>query len=183
MTVTAQILGIIGMALNILSFQFKSKKNILIGQLLGSVAFVANMFMLGAIMGGILNIIGIARAAVYMDKERLKISPKALNLLFVVVYLVSYALVFTVFGKTPNATNLLVEFIPIIGMTVMTFGFSGKSARTVRLCSFTNSPCWLVYNCINLSIGGILCEIFSIVSSVSAFIRLDLKGKAEKKEA
>ena len=67
-------------------------------------------------------------------------------------------------------------------MTVMTFGFSGKSAKDIRLAGFINSPCWLIYNIFALSIGGFLCEVFSLISNGYAFFRYDLK-KAQVKEA
>ena len=61
----------------------------------------------------------------------------------------------------------------------MTVGFSGRSARTIRLCGWINSPCWLIYNCVNASIGGILCEAISLVSAISAYVRLDAKKGRE----
>jgi len=172
--IVAQILGILAMAANIIAFQFKQKKHVLLCQLAGSVLFAFNMFMLDALMGGILNIVGIARALVYMKKDRLRMPVKWVNALFILLYSSSYILVFAVFGKAPTWQNLIVEFLPIIGMSVMTIGLSGSNARAIRICGFINSPCWLVYNYINFSIGGILCEVFSIVSAVSAFLRLDV---------
>ena len=49
----AQILGILGMAMNVLSYQWKEKKALITVQLFGSLFFAVNMFMLNAVMGGI----------------------------------------------------------------------------------------------------------------------------------
>ena len=63
--VTAQAIGIIAMAFNIFSYQFKSRKKILMAQLIGATLFAVNMFMLDAVVGGILNVSAILRALLY----------------------------------------------------------------------------------------------------------------------
>ena len=171
----AQSVGLLAMAANILAFQFKSRRNIILCQLMGSVFFAINMFMLDALMGGILNIVGIARALVYLKKDQIKIPIRWVTALFLIAYSASYVLVFTVFAKEATPQNLIVEVLPIIGMSAMTIGLSGTNAKRIRICGFVNSPCWLTYNSINFSIGGILCEVFSIISVILAYLRLDTK--------
>ena len=175
--ITAQAIGILAMMANILSFQFKRKRNIIFAQLIGSALFAANMLLLGAMMGCILNILGIIRGIVYINKDKLRVPIQAVNILFILFYVLSYVLVFTVLGKAHTVLNLVVEILPIIGMSAMTLGLAGRNARTIRIVCFINSPCWLIYNLICFSIGGILCEIFSIISAISAYLRLDLKHK------
>lgn len=176
--VAAQIIGIFAMTANILAFQFKTKRNLILSQLVGAVLFAVNMFMLGAMMGGILNIVAIIRSLVYIRKEHLKLPIKVVNAMFVLVSLTAYVLVFTVFGKEVTVPNLIIELIPVLGTITLTMGLSGKDAKTVRICSFINSPCWLIYNTINFTIGGILCEAFTLISSFLGFIRYDLKKKS-----
>lgn len=178
----AQAIGIVAMAANILAFQFKNKKTLIICQLMGSVLFAVNMFMLNAVMGGIMNILGIARALVYLKKDDLKIPIKTVNILFVFAYAIFYVMVFTVFGKEPTTTNIILELLPAIGSSAMALALSRNSTRAVRLCGFINSPCWLIYNSVNFSIGGILCEIFGLISVISSLIRIDILGKKNKKE-
>jgi len=180
MTVAAQIIGIFAMAANVAAYQFKSRRNVILCQLAGSALFAVNMFMLDALMGGLLNIVGIARAIVYINKDRLKIPVKLVNGIFMALYLASYVLVFAVFGKEPTLFNLTVEILPLIGMGAMTVGLSMKDSKAIRVCGFINSPCWLIYNSLVFSLGGILCEVFGIVSVVSAYIRLDMKNGKDK---
>lgn len=181
MQLVAQIIGIFAMAAIVLSYQCKNKHTLLWIQLLGNVLFAVNMFMIGAYVGGLLNTIAIVRALVYMRKERLKLPIPIVNGIFIFLYFVSYALVFTVFGKEFNLANAAVELLPVIGMTALTFGFAGSNAKAVRLCSLINSPCWLIYNSINFAIGGILCEVISLISLATAMIRLDCKKKSQNK--
>ena len=180
MEFAAQAIGILAMLVNIVSYQFKSRKNVLFCMFAGSTLFAVNMFMIGAVMGGILNIVGIARALVYINKDKLKIPIKLLNTLFILVYAASYALSFTVFNTEPILKNFILELLPAIGMSVMTIALSGNDAKKIRLLGFVNSPCWLIYNCFNFAVGGILCEVFSLVSITAAFIRIDIMSKKEK---
>ena len=171
----AQIIGILAMIMNVFSLQLKTQKNIIRMQLLGSVLFVVNMFMLNAVMGCILNAIGILRAVVYSNKTFFKAEKKAWIYLFLILYVCAYVVSFTVFKKAPTAKNLIIEFLPLVAMFVTTLSFSKKKSSDVRKFVFISDPLWLTYNCVNFSIGGALCEIFNLVSTIAAIIRLDLK--------
>lgn len=181
MTIVAQGIGLVAMAANVLAYQFKSRKSIILCQLFGALLFAVNMFMLGATIGGILNILAFFRALVYIKKDALKLPVKALNTLFLLLFVLFYVLVFTVFGKEPSAKNLAVELLPVIGMGAMTVGLSKNTPRAIRLAGFINSPCWLIYDCVSFSLGGILCEVFSIASVISALWRIDVRAKKEER--
>lgn len=173
--IIAQAFGIVGMTLNAVSYQAKKQRSIILYQFFGGAFFVVNMFLLDAYMGALLNVIGVVRAAVYANKDRIR-NVKLCAGAFIGAFLVSYVLVFTLFGKELTAVNALVELLPLMAMTAMTVAFSLPSAQTVRGFALFSSPCWLIYNCVNLSVGGILCESFSIVSAVTAMVRNRKKG-------
>lgn len=175
-----QIIGIVAMVLNIVAFQFKSKRNILLCMFAGSMLFAVNMFMLGAVMGGIMNVLGVARSLVYMKKDSLPIPVKIVTAMFIAAYLISYVLSFTLLGTEPSARNLILELLPVVGMSAMTIAFAGNNAKIIRLSGFVSSPCWLVYNIFNVAIGGILCEAFGLVSIISSLIRIDILEKNKK---
>lgn len=177
-----QAIGIVAMAINIVSYQFKSKRNILLCMCAGSLLFSVNMLLLGAVTGGIMNLLGVARSLVYMKKDSLRIPIKAVNAAFISAYLLSYLLSFAVFGTEPSIQNILLELLPIIGMSAMTIAFSGNNARLIRLSGFINSPCWLIYNIFNNAIGGIICEVLGLVSIISSLIRMDVLGKKNGEE-
>ena len=68
------------------------------------------------------------------------------------------------------------EFLPLFAMIVMTTGFAVDGAKKTRIYGFINSPPWLIYNIINWTIGGIICEVFCISSIIVGMIRYDRKG-------
>lgn len=179
--VVTQVFGLLGMAMNSLSYQGKKQRTVILAQLFGSLFFAVNMFMLNAVIGGLLNVIGIFRALVYSNKEKLR-NVRLWNGIFAGLYLLSYIAVFTVFGKAVTPGNLLLEILPLIAMMATTISFSKASVAWIRRLAFVSSPCWLIYNCINGSIGGILCEVFSLVSALVATIRLDSKGRGQHED-
>lgn len=170
-----QIVGIVAMAFNILSYQQKKQKTVIGFQFFGSVLFALNFLMLGALVGGILNIIGIVRAAVFLNKEKLHADHPLWLWGFIAAYLATYVLTFTVFGTDPSILNLVIEALPVIGMTAITLGFRMTDAKAVRRMGLISSPSWLVYNIANGSIGAICCEVFTLGSILIGMLRLDRK--------
>ena len=175
MELVAQIIGVFAMLFNIWSYQQKSQKYIIALQLVGSALFTVHFFMLNAYMGALLNAVGIVRAIVFLHKGKLKSDHVLWLLGFILVYVLSYILTFSVLGKEFTAINALVEVLPVIGMTATTFAFRSKTAKTTRLLGLVSSPSWLMYNIVSLSIGAICCEVFSLISIMVGFIRLDRK--------
>lgn len=175
--IIAQSIGIVAMIINIFSFQQKEQRKLIIMQFFGASLFAVNMFMIGATVGGCLNLIGAVRAVVYANKQKFRADNKLWLVGFIMTYLVSYVLTFTVFGKAPSAINLIVEFLPIIGMTASNIGFFMPDAKTVRRLGLVSSPSWMTYNIVNNAVGGIICEIFCMISIIIGIIRLDINKK------
>lgn len=175
--IIAQIISILGMLCNVLSFQQKSQKRVIACQLAGASLFTVSYLLLGAYVGALLNFVAIIRAVVYMYKEKFRSEKLVWLIGFTCVYLLSYLLTFTVFGKDFTPVNGIVEFLPIIGMFATTVSFRCKDAASVRRLGLISVPSWLIYNIFNFSIGGIICEIFCCCSIAIGMIRLDFKKK------
>ena len=171
----AQIVGIFAMTFNILSYQQKTQKGAIAFQLGGSTLFAINYLMLGAVVGGILNAVGIVRALVFLNREKLKATHPAWLAGFITVYLLSYGLTFTVFGKEPTLFNLIIEFLPVVGMTAPTISFRLSDAKSIRRFGLISSPSWLVYNIVSFSVGAIICEVLSLGSIFIGMFRHDRK--------
>lgn len=173
MDIFAQAVGLLGMAVNVSSYQCKTQKSALTFQLIGPMLFSINMYLVGGGMGFLLNVIGVIRALVYLNAQRFGSKLKYVNWAFTLSYFVAYGLTFTAFGTKPTWPNLLIELLPLIGMIAMTIGFAKGTPRHLRLYGYINSPCWLVYNCFRFTLGGILCEIICLISITTAAMRLD----------
>ena len=171
----AQTVGIVAMAFNILSYQQKGSKGVIVMQLFGGALFSVHFFMIGATVGGILNLIGTLRAVVFSNREKFKADHIFWLYLFITLYLGSYVLAFTVFGRPFTPVMALVELLPVIAMTATTFGFRSAGAKTIRRFSLISSPSWLVYNIVFVSVGAIICEVFSLFSIIIGMLRYDIK--------
>lgn len=178
-TIIAQILGIVAMAFNILSYQRKSRMGAITFQLVGGLLFSIHFFMLGAFVGGILNAVAFIRAIVFLNKEKLHADHICWLVGFTLVYIASYILTFTFFSKEPTPVNFIIELLPVIGMIATTISFRYSDAKTIRKYGLISSPSWLVYNIASGSIGAIACEVFSLCSIVIGIVRFDLKRKAD----
>ncbi len=177
----AQIIGIVAMAFNCLSYQQKSNKSLIFFQLAGSSLFAINYFMLGALSGAMLNFVSILRAVIFLNKDKTNAKHPLWIVVFSALSLGCYGLVFTVFGKEPSAQNLILELLPVLAMILSTVSYRYASAKMVRRFGFACSPLWLTYNIANIAIGAIACEVLNIFSLVIGVIRHDLKrgGKDE----
>lgn len=173
----AQILGIAGMTMNILSFMQKSQKRIITMQLFGGALFALNYLLLGSATGAMLNVVAVIRAIVYSNKEKFHAEKKGWFYGFCASFVLIYILTFAVFGKAPTPANFAIELLPVVSMMIATYAFSLKNAAQVRKLGLVYCPMWLVYNCFVFSIGGILCEAFSIGSIFVGYLRHDRKRK------
>ena len=173
--IIGQILGIIAMAFNIYSFQLKTANKVIVCQLFGGLFFSASFFMIGSVVGGLLNVVAVLRALVYRFKNQLHSDHILWFLLFEALFVASYVLTFTVFKKEFTALNAIIELLPVIGMTASTISFRLQSAKAIRAYGMICSPSWLIYNIINVAIGAIICEVLSICSIIIGMFRYDFK--------
>lgn len=173
----AQVIGIFAMTFNLLSYQQKTRNKAIIFQLFGTTLFTVNFLMLGAMVGGLMNLIGAVRAVIFINKEKLKADHIAWFIGFTVIFLVTYVLTFTVLDKEPTATNFILEFLPIIGMIATTHSYRLTDAKAIRKFGLISSPAWLIYNIANFSVGAIICEVLSLCSIIIGIVRLDREKK------
>lgn len=173
--IIAQAIGIFAMLFVIFSYQFKSQKSIYFFQLCGSILFSVHFFMIGATIGGLLNILAFIRAALFVFKDRLKTDRVVWLIAFILSFIAMYILNFTLFGKEVTPINLMIELLPVIGMTAISVGFRLKDSADIRRCALVASPAWLIYNVLAGSLGASICEIFSLGSIIIGMLRHDKK--------
>ena len=180
MDIIAQFFGIIGMIFNLLVFQQKTHRGVTMCQFFAAVTFAANYLMLGAFVGGILNIVGGLRAAVFFFKEKTHANSVFWLIFFILAFAASYPLTFLAFGTKPTVSNLIIEVLPVIAMIIITISLRLGSAKAVRFMGLFSSPMWLTYNIFSGSIGAIASEILNLISMIVGIIRFDIKR--EKKD-
>jgi hypothetical protein len=173
--ITAQTFGILGMICNILVFQQKTHKRVLVWQFFAALVFAVNYFMLGAVVGGILNTIGALRSVVFFFGEKTRANHYGWLIFFILAFAASYPLTFLAFGTEASTQNLIIEILPVIAMIIATVSLRLGEAKWVRRLGLISSRLWLVYNCSSGSIGAIASEILNLISIIVGIIRLDIK--------
>ncbi len=180
--ILAQIISILGMALNCFSFQQKRKSVLILMQAFGSILFSVHYFLLGAPLGFLMNIAGAVRGLVFALTHPGKRGNLLRIGLFLVLFLAAYPLAFTWLKAEPTARNLIVETLPVLAMCLATVSFGLSSAKGVRRVMLFVPPLWLTYNALNRSIGGVISESIGLCSIVLGIIRYDLGKKKEQPE-
>ena len=177
--IIAQGVGLLALVANVASYQIKRKERVLLCHFTVCLLYCINFFMLGAIVGGFTNLIGVARSLVYMDRDRFHSGNPLWLVLFICLYLTAYALSFAVFGQEPTAYNLIFGGVRILGAILLTLGYHLDGAKNIRRFSLITSPMFLIYGISVFSIGAICAEIFKMISTVIGIYRFDIKTKKE----
>jgi hypothetical protein len=163
--VVAQAFGILGSIVYLISFQIKKSRPFFATQCLGSFLFVLNYLFLGAYTGCLMNTLGVIRAACLALGGRLhhKVIPWVLDVIYITVTVLT-------FSGVPSALVL----IAMICSTHALWTRKGNIIRYVQLS--VTSPCWLAHNIMVFSIGGILCEVGNMISTVISIVRFRKTG-------
>ena len=165
MELIGQIVGIIAMFMNIIAVQFKKPRQLFICRLIGCCLWSLNFLLLGSPTGAIMNLIDVVRSIFLLRKET---STKT--------FLWITLAMFTVAGLLTMDYSLsllmVIDILITISQLVDTAGMWTNNIKVIRRCQlFAISPVWLIHNIAVFSIGGILTESFTIVSTLIAMYR------------
>lgn len=165
MEIIGQIFGLVGCAAAIASFQMKENKKFFILQGIMNVSFVLNYLFLGELSGCFMEFFCIVRAGVFALGKRI-------NKWFAIVFLQG-AFILTTILTFNGWLSIVLLIVHVVG-TIAMWSDNGKIIRMTQL--FCVSPGWLVYNVAVFSIGGIICEVMNITSTIVSFVRFGLNG-------
>ncbi len=179
--IIAQIIGVGAASFSALSFQGKSSKSVVTMQFIGNALWVLHYLLLGGIMGVVMNLISGVRSFIYSLKEKyVWAESKALPFVFVALAAVCYILTFTIGGAEFAFPKALFEIMPVMALVTSTFVFNMKDVSKVRkLSAIFTSPFWMAYNIFTISIPGMICEGFAIISIIIAILRFDRKKEEQ----
>ncbi|MBQ3548063.1 MAG: YgjV family protein [Clostridia bacterium] len=177
MDVIAQILSIISCVAIIFSFQLKNNRHLFLVQTFAALSFGLSYLLLGALDGFLINTVCFINTAVLL-KKKLKKTPVliAICVAFIVISTISPLTYNGVWGTQKILETVFSYLIAIaqILYTIATWKDDGGKIRTVRM--FFVTPAWLGYNIVVFSIGGIICELFNVISIIVSFIRYGKNG-------
>jgi len=166
--IIAQIIGIFGMIFLIGSYQCKENKKFFLVQCMGCILFSINYILIGSLASALFNIIGILRAVTRLREKT------HTNLVFGIIC--TLCVLTTIFTYENYWTLILL--VPQLVEAYVIWYKNGGTVRKTRL--FFISPIWLVNNSVfAFTVGGIICEIFTMVSAIVSLVRFRKDGFEE----
>ena len=168
MDLLGQSIGIIAMVAIILSFQCKSNRSLVVVMGIGALLFAVSYLLLGQPSAAMFNIISVI-CTIACLKDNLK------NI-FIFGFVALLYLVATCF--TYDGWWSLVLMVAQMAGSYSIMFRSGVFIRNMRF--FFVSPVWLVNNTVMcFTIGGIACEVITMMSVIVSFIRYRKTGFEE----
>ncbi len=168
--IIAQIIGVLGLLCNGLSFQQKKRKGILSFQICAAALFVVHYIILGAYTGAVINFLGMLRSIVFINSDKKWAKHPVWLGVFVVVFTVASIVTWVDWYS----------ILPATAMVLTTISYWLKNETKIRLVTFPSSPCWLVYNILTGSVAGVLTECVVMSSLIIAIVRYDILKKVRK---
>lgn len=168
------LLGYTAILCSVLSFQQKTQRRIAILQGTSNLFWMTHMFLLSALAGGLLNLVGLLRGILFSLREKHAWARKKIWY-FVLLSLIAGVTVFSwISGDGPKA------LLPAVAMVITTFSLSLEDPAKVRLLSSLSSPPWIVYSVFAGSIPSIVAELLNLGSILIGILRLDRKKKEKE---
>lgn len=164
MNILVQIIGFLGIATSVISFQCKRHDKIMLFRTLNEFIFAIQYFMLGAYTGMAMNIVGCVRN--YIFSNQIKNDKKTTN------SVIFFGIMFFVFGilSWQGPKSILI----IVAKILSTMAYGNKNTTFVRCTILVTSTSWLIYNASIFSVAGVLCEACTLVSIIAGLIRIDI---------
>lgn len=169
-----QIVGFLGVALFIISYQIRSNRALFLCQLMGCIVFCIQFFLLGAYTGAISLIVNIARNLLLLKSNDWKWAKSQVALAAIIALL----LVMTIYTWAG-----WISVLPFASAAVTSTGYWTQNAQKIRLSQLFGSPCTLLYDILVHSWGGAVCEAITIFSIIISIFRFGWRNLGEESGA
>ncbi len=169
--IIAQIFGIFGLIMFVLSFQCKNSKKLVFVQGIGGMMFFINFLLIGAYGGALFNLTILVRGLLYTKKDKKIWKPALVEMLFTIAYVYSITLI------KGDILQIILTTLPYVSLLVMSIFMWNENGKLIRYFQVgALSPSWLIHNIFNFTLGGILAEIFNITSAIVSLVRFKNKN-------
>ncbi len=160
----AQIMGYIGLLCAIIGFQCKRHKPIMLWRIGNEFFFGVQFFMMHTWTGLMMNVIGTVRNIIFTSQVEKNRSTRPAQIVFSVLFVVLGMLTY----------NGYISILVIAAKVITTFAYGMKNTSLLRLLTLPTCICWMIYNIYCGIVPGVICEIFTITSILTAMIRIDV---------
>ncbi|MBQ8868909.1 MAG: YgjV family protein [Oscillospiraceae bacterium] len=169
MNLAALVVGIIGVALYVLSYQFKKRKTIVAMYSAANVMYVMQYILLGAYTGMAMDSLGFVSSLLARKKH----TPFMRKYYKIIVLLLDVLMVTSGILLYQNPFSLF-AIVAIIVETTALWLDNEKIMRRVAICAV---PFWLTYNIAFGAVGSAIGSAINLVSLSTAIFRYDILKK------
>jgi len=161
----AQIIGLIGLIIVILSFQKNDKKTLLNYQIISTIFFGIQYILLNALSGFFMNITMCIRNIIFTryDNKIPKIYITIIIIIMIALSLLSY--------------NGPISLLPCIGSTIYTITLANSSLKKIRISNSITCILYIIYNLNVLAIAGIISATLELTSTLISIYKFDINIK------
>jgi len=167
--VVVQILGVISLALFVISLQQRRKENLLLWQIAGTLLFVAQYILTGRLTGALTFSVVAVRGLVFFIYKRKDLRPSVA----VLVAFLAALLASTIF-----TWQSMLSVIPFIATAAKTWGTWQDDMKWMRRVSLLSQTIMIAYDLAAGMYTAALTEACNSVSTVVAMRRFDFTKKA-----
>lgn len=164
-------MGLCAVAAFVLSFQLKTRRNIIALNAVSRIFYLLQYVLLGAYEGAAFDMVAFAVVLFCQNRDKGFIK-KHFTLVFI---LCNAVIVGTGLALYRNIFSLL----PMFGVVFETLALWLRRERGIRIVSLASVPFWFAYNLVSLAYGSIVGNVIAIFSIGIAILRYDILKKSE----
>lgn len=168
--IIAQIFGFAGLACSVAAYQCKKHRNVMLFKTSNELLFAFQYFFLETYTGMAMNVISAARNLTFSYLVKKEKNTLPFQIIFCIAFIVSGIMTWK------NYLSLIV----ILAKLLTTVVYGMKNTKYLRFATVPTSVFWLIYNFSCKATAGVISEILSLISLISAIIRIDIIGEKNK---
>lgn len=175
--IASQVIGVTAVALYLLSFQLKKRRQIVWCTCLSNTLYVLQYLLLGAFSGAVMDFLS-SVASFFAGKKNATWFKQHTRLLAFLIF----GLISAVGLALAAVRGDSVELLAVAGALLQTGGLWFDDEQTIRKFGLASAPFWLIYNFISQAYGAALGSVLAICSSIIALERYRKKKNNMKSE-
>lgn len=168
MFIIAQIFGVIAVILGFLSYQMRTRRQILLALSATVIALTLHYLFLGAYTGMAMNAVSLIRNIAYDYRDRKEIKSPLIPIVFTAIQVVMGILTWQAWYS----------ILVLVGIAINTYCVGLCNSQNLRKSILVTSPLVLIYNIFTMALSGIVFEVVGIVSAIIGIIRHRKKSES-----
>ena len=167
----AQLFGIMGLIVLIMSFQKNRKNTLLKYQIFSSLLFALQYLFLNAISGCLMNLMTMVRNIIYM-----KFDDKIPIIYLILIIICTIILSLISYSGT-------ISLLPTLAVILYSIALWQKNLTITRITEVISCLLFIIYNIKVLAISGLISTFIEMFSAIVAIYKFDIKkSKTSTKE-